>query len=636
MAICYLRLSLSCLETDEQLATFRAELSAVDGELDAWVRERLSATAVDPTFVAELSRAFPADTIALLGAMLRVDPSRRPTISSLLEHPYLRGAEEGGKIGEGGSEGVDGGSKGAVEGASSRASGRASDVERPMWLAELLEGEDESCAIAPFYESEERPLAVRVNLRPPLGLLLAEASAEERAGIGASLAVEEVIEGYAAAESDKVRVGDRLVSVDGRSVRDTTLEDVTAMLSMSGVRRALGRTLALTFERSCGAEECDIVGTDLDGSSATEAGEAVETEAVGAEEAGSAAAGPFAARLNGSGDGRGGSGGSGVIDAGAAEWLGKRASQEDTHVLTSFAVAPRYGTRGEEPTTYILAGIFDGHRGPKASAFAQAALPEAVRSAIHAGEPSPLAAAWRCVAEGYFATEEQDGSCASAVLISGDGRCEILNCGDCRTVLAAESESASQGQGAKLDGEDESDSASSDSAPGGGGGGGGGSGGGGNGGRCFVAFATRDHAASDPIEAQRIGSIGGSIGCGSGGEMRVAVDSPSGLWQVAVARALGGSEWQGGGISNVAEASTIRLDDSHKFLVVASDGVWGVLDDPSASDAAERSEGVAWRVAAARAAGTSAGDIAEALVRCAEREGGSDNASCIVLLLGQE
>ena len=90
MAICYLRLSLSCLETDEQLATFRAELSAVDGELDAWVRERLSATAVDPTFVAELSRAFPADAIALLGAMLRVDPSRRPTISSLLEHPYLR------------------------------------------------------------------------------------------------------------------------------------------------------------------------------------------------------------------------------------------------------------------------------------------------------------------------------------------------------------------------------------------------------------------------------------------------------------------------------------------------------------------------------------------------------------------
>jgi len=123
------------------------------------------------------------------------------------------------------------------------------------------------------------------------------------------------------------------------------------------------------------------------------------------------------------------------------------------------------------------------------------------------------------------------------------------------------------------------------------------------------------------------------VRCGSGGEMRVAVNTPAGKWQVAVARALGGSEWRGGGISDAADVTTLRLDESHTFLVLASDGVWGVLDQLAEGSAA-RSRGVAWRVAAARAAGKSAGDIADGLVRCAAREGGTDNASCIVLLLG--
>ena len=82
-----------------------------------------------------------------------------------------------------------------------------------------------------------------------------------------------------------------------------------------------------------------------------------------------------------------------------------------------------------------------------------------------------------------------------------------------------------------------------------------------------------------------------------------------------------------------ADVTTLRLDESHTFLVLASDGVWGVLDQLAEGSAA-RSRGVAWRVAAARAAGKSAGDIADGLVRCAAREGGTDNASCIVLLLG--
>ena len=49
------------------------------------------------------------------------------------------------------------------------------------------------------------------------------------------------------------------------------------------------------------------------------------------------------------------------------------------------------------------------------------------------------------------------------------------------------------------------------------------------------------------------------------------------LRQVAVARALGGSEWRGAGISDAADVSTLRLSPSDRVLVLASDGVWGPL-----------------------------------------------------------
>ena len=112
----------------------------------------------------------------------------------------------------------------------------------------------------------------------------------------------------------------------------------------------------------------------------------------------------------------------------------------------------------------------------------------------------------------------------------------------------------------------------------------------------------------------------------------------AGCWRVqgdlAVSRAFGDCHLKAYGVSATPELSAITLTPRDAFLVLASDGIWGVLDECSGDDAAERSRGVALRVAAARAAGASAGDIAEGLVRCAEREGGTDNASCVVLLLG--
>jgi serine/threonine protein phosphatase PrpC len=117
--------------------------------------------------------------------------------------------------------------------------------------------------------------------------------------------------------------------------------------------------------------------------------------------------------------------------------------------------------------------------------------------------------------------------------------------------------------------------------------------------------------------------------------MRVAVETEDGLWQVAVGRALGGSEWRDAGIIDVADCEMVRLEPRHRFLVLATDGVWGPLDKSLRESSTERSEPVAFQVAGAQAAGSRAGDIAQGLVRCAERECGSDNASCVVLLLGR-
>ena len=643
IGMCYLRLALRALRTDEQCARFRSELAACGGELDAWVRLRLSETVVDATLQADLAAAFPSSRdgssrFALVRAMLRTSPAQRPTIDSLLVHPAL-------------TVGTAGAASAATEAASAAAN--AAD-EVPNWLVELLEAaEDGACQLA-FYDVVERPLAVSVRLAPPLGLMLEEqtsaqgelpsaqggdgapsnggASGEGDSSPGgggspggegtpAGLVVSGILEGSAAEAEGSVLVGDRLVAIDSVSMRDASLEEAMARV------RAARRTLELRFERACTPEGCDVRGTDLDveprGMAGQPATDQQRDEPMGraaVEEARGRAAMPTAAVSASTGAARV------VRDVGAADTYGARVHQEDRHVITSFVVTPRESDRaaegaatsaaegaatsaaeedtpedaaatglasgGDSSQSYVLTAVMDGHRGSAASAFAAAALPAAVRQAIERGEPSPLSAGWRQVCAEYAATGEQSGSCVSAALLADDGRCEMLNCGDCRVVLASEV-----------------------------------------GGATVVEFASRDHAASDPLEATRIRALGGDVVCAANGEMRVRVDGEYGLWNVAIARSLGGSEWRGGGISDAAEGATVRRAPRHRFLVLATDGVWGALDDAAAETAVERSQTVVLQAAAALEAGTSAGDVADGLVRCAGRSGGTDNASCIVVLL---
>ena len=548
IGLCVLRLGLRCLTTDEQLASFRDELRNSDGDLEKWLRTKLDATAVEPTLLSDLAAAFPpeapSDGFALLCAMLRADPARRPSVDALLEHPFVSGGSGGGVVGSG---------------------------EAPRWLDELLSGD--SCEVT-YYETIERPLAVRLRLKPPLGLLLGE-SDDGDGGSSGGLTVDGLVDDSAAAMSGNVLVGDRLVSIDGQSVRSLGLDDVSAIISSP--RRLKGQAIELGFERDCNAE------------GATSAGQTWmplqwrrrPRSLCQLEERRRVLGGNIR-----------------VLDAGLADSIGKRSRQEDASVLTSFTVAPllaagekNEGEAASASSSYTLAACFDGHRGPRASRFGQSRLPEAVRKAVERGEPSPLAAGWRKVCELYGETGHQDGSCVSAALVAGDGRLELLNCGDCRAVLVSDV--------------------------------------------GVVELTSRDHSADDPLEMERISQMGGKVECGAGGIGRVMVESEQGTFQVAVARALGGSEWKGGGITDAAEVSTARLAPQHRFLVLCTDGVTGPLEDAGKSTFAERSAPIAWRVAAAVDAGCRAGDVAEGLVRDAIRRDGSDNASCVVLMFGE-
>jgi serine/threonine protein phosphatase PrpC len=112
----------------------------------------------------------------------------------------------------------------------------------------------------------------------------------------------------------------------------------------------------------------------------------------------------------------------------------------------------------------------------------------------------------------------------------------------------------------------------------------------------------------------------------------VAVDAPSvghgAVFRVAVARALGGSEWLAGRISNAADVTTLRLPSDASAVVVATDGLWGVLDGIGGSEEAAR------RVEEARRAGCSAGEAAQQLGALAKRMGSDDNCAVLVLYLG--
>lgn len=534
--ICFLRLSWpAALRTDEALSEFRDQLAAAGGDLERWMRIRLHATVLRDDWLSGLS-SFPGNdpaALALVRAMLQADPAARPSADALLAHPFLRPGRLGGEEAAGG--GVGGLAAAGGEG--------ASGAKQRLALEELLAPE---CRL-PGYAVDERPLAIRLTLAKPLGLLLGEVPRAE----GGGLVVDQILEGGAAAAAGELRVGDRLVAVGEQSLRGAEYGEAMAVLQRAGGggRGKAAAAVDCLFERSCGEAGCDVPAAD---------GGEPETGGIPS-----------------------------VVDSGSFSSIGSRAHMEDTSVLTSFTAR---GASAER--SFTLAAVFDGHRGGKASAHASASLAAAVADAIAAGEPSPLGVAWRAVVDGYLRTGAQDGATASALLLDDRGMAEVLNCGDSRTVVSAHSPA----------------------------------------GRPRLVHATIDHGAGAVAEVARIRASGGRVECAPGGSFRVAVDAPSvgrdALFRVAVARALGGSEWLAGRISNAADVATLSLPSDTSAAVVATDGVWGVLDGIGGSEEAAR------RVDQARKAGRSAGEAAQQLGALAKRMGSDDNCAILVLYFG--
>ncbi|KAG5179971.1 kinase-like domain-containing protein [Tribonema minus] len=172
-----------------------------------------------------------------------------------------------------------------------------------------------------------------------------------------------------------------------------------------------------------------------------------------------------------------------VSDCGAVSVRGKRGSMEDAFCLSTLTVTP-FGEEHISPTRTYLAAVFDGHRGSTASQFAATKLPQMLRRTMarrhRMGDAAALRRAWKALEQEYLHTGKQSGSTVAAALVV-NGVLHILNCGDSRVVLTA------------LGHVEDASSATGSAAA------------------AAVAFATRDHSASNGAEKMRIESSGGQV-----------------------------------------------------------------------------------------------------------------------------
>ncbi|CAM9918995.1 unnamed protein product, partial [Phaeothamnion confervicola] len=124
---------------------------------------------------------------------------------------------------------------------------------------------------------------------------------------------------------------------------------------------------------------------------------------------------------------------------------------------------------------------------------------------------------------------------------------------------------------------------------------------------------TSDHKPDRPDERSRIVAMGGQVGSrqllvgtGTGGAVRVPV-GPARVWYqargetmgLAMSRSLGDAVAHRAGVSAEPEVTERLIDEHDRFLLLATDGVWDVLD---VGQAVQIVHGCAARAAAAAAA----------------------------------
>jgi serine/threonine protein phosphatase PrpC len=295
---------------------------------------------------------------------------------------------------------------------------------------------------------------------------------------------------------------------------------------------------------------------------------------------------------------------------GAARAQGLRPYMEDRHVtLDAFQLAPADGV----PRAF--AAVYDGHNGALAADHATARLHVllAADPALRAGSAAAAAAAAAGSAPGAAAREEEArvgaalvrafeatdaeilarcraegarGGATGVVLLRAGEALFAAHCGDSRAVLCR--------GGAPL-------------------------------------RLTEDHKPNLPRERERVEALGGRVDYARC--WRVIVDPGGGrpASGLAVSRSFGDADFKEPLplVTATPDVTRATLTPADAFVVVASDGLWDVVDDAGAVAIA----GASLRGARGAPAARAAEGAAAALVDAALRAGSMDNVTAVVAIL---
>lgn len=265
-----------------------------------------------------------------------------------------------------------------------------------------------------------------------------------------------------------------------------------------------------------------------------------------------------------------------------------RPYMEDGHrIVDPLLCTSSSGRGGSGEECWGLYSVFDGHGGREETKYCETKMHEVVLAELNSMGPgkdprAALIAAFRKVDSQLAMMGAWNSGCTATVALvhrqSGSKpKLFVANVGDSRAVLV------------------------------------------GSGGARRVST---DHRACDAAEARRVAEDGGIVRHGRVGG------------QLSVSRSLGDHHLKNSGVSCVPDVSVCELVAGDNALVIASDGLWDVLDDQRANDVVQGS--VAAAVGQAGRQGVAdwlRENTSRTLVKYAKEHGSRDNILALVVFL---
>jgi integrin-linked kinase-associated serine/threonine phosphatase 2C len=323
------------------------------------------------------------------------------------------------------------------------------------------------------------------------------------------------------------------------------------------------------------------------------------------------------------------------IGVAAADTCGPRAFMEDTHFviadIDAWANPERERERDRETTrqrpAYSAFAVMDGHSGDRAAQYVARQLPSRIAERLDATPddvPGALTAAFDVTDRGL--TEQanagtvtwKDGCTAIVVLLAGKAELWVANVGDCRAVLAMDQPQppaaatiaptlSSLGDEPIVTPEPVASLSIDATAP-------------------LPPAPTppltnlalsKDHVASDPAERARIEKAGGAVVNG-----RV-------MGVMEVSRSFGDTRFKTSGVTSIPDVVHHVVAPADRFLVIASDGVWKVMDNTSVVSFVQRA---LLSLSSSQTSQPDLHSVAHSLVQEALRLGTKDNVTVILVV----